>query len=85
MQQLFKSCTLFNDLSTVHTNLTITNFERERWNNDYEALNFAVGKQRIKSRLAKKTPKKQGILLLYGIKTSLLRTYRLMKRILMIS
>ncbi|KAB2480230.1 MepB protein [Staphylococcus arlettae] len=60
MQQLFKSCTLFNDLSTVHTNLTITNFERERWNNDYEALNFSVSKQRIKSRLAKKTPKKAG-------------------------
>ena len=50
MQQLFKSCKLFNELSTVHTNLTISNIEVETWNNDYEAMHFTIGKQRFKSR-----------------------------------
>lgn len=68
MQQLFKSCKLFNELSTVHTNLTISNIEIETWNNDYEAMHFTIGKQLFKSRLAKKTPKKAGYFVALWIK-----------------
>lgn len=58
--EAYQSLKIFEMISDSMDNMKITNVEVELWNKDYEAINLCYGNTNVKSRLAKKTPKKKG-------------------------
>lgn len=57
---------IFSDLDSQNFNI-----ELEQWNEEYESLDIVIGNIKCKSRLAKKTPKKQGYFVAIWKKDSL--------------
>ncbi|MGX8004264.1 MepB family protein [Staphylococcus hominis] len=50
----------FNEIPLFGYKFLLLNLELEQWNQEYEAFNFEFNGIKFKSRLAKKTPKKEG-------------------------
>ena len=50
----------FNEIPLFDYKFLLLNHEIEQWNQEYEAFNFEFNGIKFKSRLAKKTPKKEG-------------------------
>ncbi|WP_323368699.1 hypothetical protein [Staphylococcus schleiferi] len=72
MNDTYISKELVISVINVISNLSLTNIKIDNLNSDYEAFTFESDKLTFKSRLAKKTPKKKDILLLFGEKMNVM-------------
>lgn len=54
---------MLNELTATCNLAQFQQVRRELWNEEYEALHFVAGTKKYRSRLAKKTPKKDGYFL----------------------
>lgn len=57
------SIVLFKEIDRAISSFNVQEIHEEYWNKEYEAINLSINKISIKSRLAKKTPKKRGYFL----------------------
>ncbi|MCD8919258.1 MepB family protein [Staphylococcus gallinarum] len=57
------SIVLFKEIDRAISSFNVQEINEEYWNKEYEAINLSINKISIKSRLAKKTPKKRGYFL----------------------
>lgn len=58
MFEEYASKKLINKMDEMVNDFSPVNFEIEKWNREYEGFNFSLTHHTFKSRLAKKTPKK---------------------------
>ena len=66
----FKSVQLMEDL-VRNLNINFEIYANEKWNKEYEALDLSINHIKCKSRLAKKTNKKQGYFVTLWTKDSM--------------
>ena len=55
------SIVLFKEIDRAISSFNVQEIHEEYWNKEYEAINLSINKISIKSRLAKKTPKRGAI------------------------
>ncbi|MGV3245154.1 MepB family protein [Staphylococcus sp. 11261D007BR] len=61
MKDTYISKNLVTSTIDIISNSALTNFKVDNLNSDYEAFTFDLDKLTFKSRLARKTPKKEGV------------------------